>query len=42
MIFLLEFGDPAFEVSEVGFATVAGILCSDAVAVGTGLLALLG
>lgn len=41
-IFLLEFCDPAFEVSEVGFAAVAGILCSDAVAVGAGLPALFG
>lgn len=40
-VFLLEFSDSAFEVGVVGFATVAGVLCGDAVAVGAGLLALL-
>lgn len=40
-VFLLEFDDPALEVGELSLAAVAGVLCSDTVAVSSCLFAIL-
>jgi hypothetical protein len=40
-VFLLELGNSALEIGELGLTAVSGILSSDTIAVSTGLLALL-